>query len=317
MIKRFHLTDPNYNWLSSSFSLGDFKSLGSKTTKPFKGKQEVESPISDTDTCVHVPQSTAEPTVFACPQEGCVRVFHLSLEKCTKSLEKHSLFDLAKIGYQARLEEGVGVVPTITPELTESSSVTASEGWALRAAKKYYRFSSKQKEYLDEKFEIGNVTGRKLNGEFVARQMRRAQGEDGKRLFNVSEFLSHQQIGSYFSRSAAKFKGTPIDENDRDAYEEEINFATVRISALQNIELEHPITYDQYNICAMAANGTLKKLKLVMLQNMCKHLELDVPKKDIRTKVPYEKLLKETVNLSKRGSKLMCSSSNHNEAHKK
>ena len=266
--------------------------------------KDVESPISDTDTCVRLPQSTAEPIAFACPQEGCVRVFqrlsaldkHLSLEKCTKSLERYSLFDLAKIGYQSRLEEGVGVVPTITPELVESSSAKACEGWALRAAKKYYRFSSKQKEYLDKKFEIGRITGRKLNGEFVARQMRRAQDEDGKRLFNVSEFLSYQQISSYFSRRAAKLKGTPIDENDLDAYEEEINFDTVRISALQTIELEHPITYDQYNICAMVANDTLKKLKLVMLQNMCKYLELDVPKKDIRAKAPYEKLLKEAVN---------------------
>ena len=290
--------------MSSSFSLGDFKSLGSKATKPPKDDQEVENPISDADTCLHESQATAEPIAIACPQEGYVRVFqrlsalskHLSLEKCTKSLERHSLFDLAKIGYQSRLEEGVGVVPTITPELTESSSETACEGWALRAAKKSYRLSSKQKEYLDAKFEIGRVTGRKLNGEFVARQMRRAQGEDGKRLFNISEFLSHQQISSYFSRSAAKLKGTPIDENDQDAYEEEINFATVKISALQSIELEHPITYDQYNICIMAADDTLKKLKLVMLQNMCKQLELDVPKKQIRAKAPYEKLLKDAVN---------------------
>jgi hypothetical protein len=304
MIKGFHLTELNYNWLSSSFSLGDFKSLGSKTTKPSKDNPEVENPVADTDQSVRELQST-EPTTFACPKEGCVRVFqrlsaldkHLSLEKCTKSLERHSLFDLAKIGYQFRLEEGVGVVPTITPELTDcSSSETACEGWALRAAKKYYRFSSKQKEYLNAKFEIGRVTGRKLNGEFVARQMRRAQGQDGERLFNVSEFLSHQQISSYFSRRAAKLKGTPIDENDLCAYEEEINFATVRISALQTIELEHPITYDQYNICVMAADGTLKKLKLVLLQNMCKYLELDVPNKDIRAKAPYEKLLKEAVS---------------------
>ena len=250
--------------------------VGSKTAKPPKDDQEVENPISDDETCLLESQATAEPIAFACPQEGCVRVFqtlsaldkHLSLEKCTKSLERHSLFDLAKIGYQSRLEEGVGVVPTITPELTERSSETACEGRALRAAKKSYRFSSKQKEYLDAKFEIGRVTGRKLNREFVARQMRRAQGEDGKRLFNISQFLSHQQISSYFSRRAAKLKGTPFDENDQDAYEEEINFATVKISALQSIEWEHPITYDQYNICIMAADDTLKKLKLVMLQNM-------------------------------------------------
>ena len=200
---------------------------------------------------------------------------------------------MAKIGYQSKLEEGVGTVPTITPQFEKSSSGTATEGWALRAAKKYYRFSSKQKEYLDAKFEIGRVSGRKLNGEFVARQMRRAQGPDGMRLFGVSEFLSHQQINSYFSRLAAKQKEKPIDENDLAAFEEESNFAAARTAALQNINMEHPITYDQYNICNMVAHGTLKELKLFMLQSMCKDLELDVPTKDIRAKAPYIKLLSE------------------------
>ncbi|KXJ22480.1 hypothetical protein AC249_AIPGENE2547 [Exaiptasia diaphana] len=91
-----------------------------------------------------------------------------------------------------------------------------------------------------------------MNGETVAKKMRRAQGQDGQRLFKVSEFLSAQQINSYFSRRAAKDRqGTPVDENDIDAYQEENNFATSRLTALQTVELEHPITYDHYNICTM------------------------------------------------------------------
>ena len=249
-------------------------------------------------------QQSATPSVFTCPQEGCVRVFqrlssldkHLSLEKCTKALEKYSLLDLAKIGYQARLEDGVGTVPTLKADVVEGSNQIANEGWALRAAKKYHRFSEKQKEYLDAKFEIGRATGRKMNGELVSKQMRRAQGPDGGRLFVVSEFLSPQQITSYFSRRAAKDRlGAPIDDNDIDAYEEECNFAAARMTAVQTIVLEHPITYDHYDICSMVRDESLKKLKLLMLQNVCRSLELNVPKKDVRSKDLYMNLLKEAV----------------------
>ena len=48
-----------------------------------------------------------ETGIFSCPQDGCVRFFqrlsalekHMTLERCTKSLEKRSLLALAKIGY--------------------------------------------------------------------------------------------------------------------------------------------------------------------------------------------------------------------------
>ena len=46
--------------------------------------------------------------VYSCLQDGCVRVFqrlsalekHLSLERCTQSLERHSLMDLSENGIQ-------------------------------------------------------------------------------------------------------------------------------------------------------------------------------------------------------------------------
>jgi len=58
---------------------------------------------------------------FSCPKEGYVRVFHrfsslerhLSFERCSKSLERQSLLDLAKTQYASRLEEGVGKMPTL------------------------------------------------------------------------------------------------------------------------------------------------------------------------------------------------------------
>ena len=246
--------------------------------------------------------------MFSCPQDGCVKVFqrlsalekHISLEKCAKSLENHSLLDLAKIGYKSKLEEGVGTLPTMKATLTQQRSKspsTAKVGWALKTSTKSYHFNKKQKSYLDSKFEIGQTTGRKLNGELVAKQMRRAQDTDGTRLFKVCEFLMPQQINSYFSRQAAKTKQQlVVDECDVRAFEEENNFDVARKLAVSSMQLEHPIIHDQYNICFMAAHDSLKHLKVGMLQTICTRLELNVPEKPIRKKAPYLALLEEVVS---------------------
>ena len=46
-------------------------------------------------------------------------------EKCIGSLEKQTLLDLAKLGYQEILEEGVGVVPTLRVISTINKQGTA------------------------------------------------------------------------------------------------------------------------------------------------------------------------------------------------
>lgn len=293
------LSEPNYNWLDSSFSDGSFKSM----VKAGTHRKEAQEVITDSHSPDPVPATTDEQQcVFSCPQDGCVRVFkrhsalekHLLLEKCSKSLERYSLFDLAKLGYQSRLESGLSSVPTVMSDVAERRNVQESlnEGWALRATKKSYRFSEQQKKYLDAKFEIGRSTGRKLNGEVVARQMRRALDSDGKRLFTVNEFLSPQQISSYFSRLAAKHKrGEAVDDNDVMAYEEEGNLDDARTTVEHMVQLQHPICYDQFDICTMVANGSIEKLKLPLLQIICKGLELAVPAKDVRKKVVYLTLL--------------------------
>ena len=147
----------SYRWMGSTFSAGGFKSL-SKKQPTQTGSETTEKPkVSKTQEEIAGDETAA----FACPQDGCVRVFqrhsslekHLSSEKC-KSLEKRSLLDLAKITYKSALEEGVGTIPTLQP-VPESECRTdccKKEGWALKSTKKAYRFSEKQKAYLDAKF---------------------------------------------------------------------------------------------------------------------------------------------------------------------
>ena len=223
--------------------------------------------------------------VYSCPQDGCVRVFqrvsvlekHLSVEKCSRSAAKYSLIDFAKMGYKTHLEEGVGILPSLkAPGAHQEGHFVPNEGWALRAAKKAYRFSEKQKSltYLLAKFSIGQTTGRKLDAEVVAREMRRARGVDGVRLFQSSEFLTSLQVASFFSRQSATLQQKdPPDEADIRASQEEANFSAAK-EVVETIQLNHPLVYDQYNLCEMALSGNLKVLKLPMLQHLCEDLGL-------------------------------------------
>ena len=122
------------------------------------------------------------------------------------------------------------------------------------------------------------------------------KGSDGTQLFNVAEFLSPQQITSYFSSLAAKVRKQLPNDCDVQASEEEINFMMARNLALETISLQHPIVFDQFDICTMVKNDTLKKLKLDMLLSICQNLELNVPVPVIRQKAPYLTLLGEAVS---------------------
>ena len=201
--------------------------------------------------------------------------------------------DLAKMGYKSALEEGVGALPTLkTSSLSQDYPIAASkEGWALKAAKKAYRFSDKQKSYLLAKFRIGQTTGQKLDAEVVAREMRRARGADCLRLFQSSEFLTASQIASYFSRLNAAARQQDMDESDVQASQEETNFTSARDVVATASQIQHPITYDQFDLCMMAKDDTLKMLKLPMLQRVCEGLGLDVPQPPVRKRAPYMDLL--------------------------
>ena len=184
---------------------------GKKSTKPTTPEASTEEMQN-----VNPEESNKVAGVYSCPQDGCVRIFqrvsalekHLSLEKCSRSPDRHTVVDLAKMGYKSAPEEGVDVLPTLkTSTLSQDYPIaTAKEGWALRVVKKTYRFSDKQKSYLLAKCRIGQTTGPKINAEVVARKMRRARGADCLRLFQSSEFLTASQTTSYFSRLKGPLK---------------------------------------------------------------------------------------------------------------
>ena len=209
--------------------------------------------------------------------------------------------DLAKQQYASRLQEGVGILPTLQVAVAHhpsSQESSAKEGWALKEVKKPYRFSKNQKGYLEAKFNVGQASGRKLDGEVVAKEMRRARNEDGNRLFGESEFLSPQQISSYFARLAAKLRQKQLEVTDHDvrAAEDQTNFSALRASVLSSIQIRHPIVVDQYNVCDIVTSNKLSSLKLGLLQVLCTRLGLDVPVPPKRLKEPYRVLLQQLVS---------------------
>ena len=289
----------------NSFSPGDFQDvpLFDNTRSPVEDNPENtvqgEQSIASTD--------NEHAGLFSCPVEGCVSTFqrhcnlerHLHYGKCKFVEERHSLLDKAKILYAEKLQEGSSAQPFIAgSELSEHSVQALPQGWALRSTKKAARFSAKQKAYLDEKFKIGEQTGFKADPAQVAQDMRHAKHEDGSRRFTVDEFLAPQQIKSYFSRMAAKFRQGShevADEWDGQAVAEQDAYSSARAHILEECRLIHPITYDTYNLCELYARNKLTKLSVPILRIICSHFEMEIGNLPLRLKKPYVQLIEELV----------------------
>ena len=157
-----------------------------------------------------------------------------------------------------------------------------SQGRALRSSKKSTQFSEAQRWYLESKFKVGQETGLKLDPVDVVRDMRYAQNQQGAKLFTVDEFLTAQQIQSYFSRRASKLRHShsddPESEQDEDvmAAEEELLHENVHMVVLDEVALRHPIVFDVFNLCDMHGSGKLRQLSVAMLCSICEHFDIDV-----------------------------------------
>lgn len=131
--------------------------------------------------------------------------------------------------------------------------------------------------------------------------MRRARGESGARLFRIEEVVMPHQIAAFFSRLAVQSRHQvddgEIQEEDVNATVEESNFDDVRKNVDQNINLQHPIVFDQYDVCQLVHNKDLKKLTINMMERLCLKLGLATPNPSVRRWAPYEQALKEAVAL--------------------
>ena len=131
--------------------------------------------------------------------------------------------------------------------------------------------------------------------------MRYARDEAGNRRFTLDEFLTPQQVQSFFSRMAAKLrnKQEEVLEEDTTAAEDQTAFSSTRADILQKCQLTHPIVYDSFNLCNLyASNGLKTELSVSMLCLMCEYFDLDVCNIQGSRKAPYIELISSLVQTS-------------------
>ena len=260
---------------------------------------------------------TDDDTLFTCSEEGCVKTFqrfsslqkHLDGGKHNYVLERESFLDKAMLRYAENLESGAASIEEQgEEEIAEESDgmpLVVNMGWALKHTSTSRRLNKKQKEYLINLFLLGEQTGQKADPSEVSQSMRKARNKDGSLLFLSEEYLTSQQITGFFSRTAAKKSiQVPSDTNlvDED-YDDDLLSAMaekeleqMRRNILNEISIQHPITYESYNICEMAAASKLSKLSIAMLQDICRYYELDLLSIKQKRKKPYIDLLNELVS---------------------
>ena len=153
------------------------------------------------------------------------------------------------------------------------------------------------------KFQTGEQTGQKADPTSVSTVMRTAKDSNGERLFDSTEFLTSQQVASFFSRLASKrsLKDFAEAQSDEDEQQNEADQAVRQESQLQvlrnkvmsdsSIQHVHPIVYDAHNICELVKNLKLSIFSVKMLQDICSSFGLDVSKITVKRKKPYIDLL--------------------------
>ena len=87
-----------------------------------------------------------------------------------------------------------------------------------------------------------------------------------------------------------------VADDDIRASQEEINFDTARHDILSHLQQEHPIIYDQYDICFLARKGKLMSFKFGLLQSLCERFSLKTPVRKVGSETPYIALLEEMVS---------------------
>ncbi|KAK3715613.1 hypothetical protein QZH41_000987 [Actinostola sp. cb2023] len=233
---------------------------------------------SDTRGVVHEEQSdeehastTSGEMLFTCPEETCTKTFlrhssmmrHLDCGKHQCTLEHETLLDKAALEYAEQLEGHSTMVPVVSMASRGPSEHPQSMGWALKSSgSRRARFTQAQKSYLTAKFRLGEQTGHKADPASVSRSMMFAKDSSGSRLFTSDDFLTANQITSFFSRLASK-KSLADDQqqDDIEVAAHEAGIEEIVNEVMYELVPKHPIIFDVYNLCELASKRKLKIAK--------------------------------------------------------
>ena len=148
---------------------------------------------------------------FNCPETGCIKMFksnkelqrHVETGRHQFHAQKDTAYDTIKRNWAtACTSVRSSYVQAENGDLKATHYPTAEHSWALRKTKSSTRFSKHVKEHLLKLFLEGEKTGNKYDPSVVASSLKTTRAANGKKLFPQSDWLSSQQIASYFSRLA-------------------------------------------------------------------------------------------------------------------
>ncbi|XP_062597522.1 uncharacterized protein LOC134258948 [Saccostrea cucullata] len=160
-------------------------------------------------------------TGFHCPVENCTKQFstqravddHVLMGTCSfATKERLCVTEKAKYIYAEKImkmyptNKEPGLLPVTSVKDIKVRLPSLPSGWALKETKGRVVFTNQQKEFMKEKFNIGKTTGNKVDPFCAAEEMRLS----GK--FKRADFLSGQQISSYFSRLVQLDKKTSKED---------------------------------------------------------------------------------------------------------
>ena len=109
----------------------------------------------------------------------------------------------------------------------------------------------------------------------IVRDMQRAKGDSGVKLFHPSGYLTEQQITNFFSREPSRHKrhkDNGLDESDEEylqAAEEESALDNIRDIVYQKVSLPQPKSVCHCECYHLVQSDTAQKLSLAKLKEMC------------------------------------------------
>ena len=152
-------------------------------------------------------------------------------------------------------------------------------------------FSQNVRDYLTERFDLGEITGMKSNPSDVENHMRSARNERNEKRFTRDEWLTASQIKNLFSRLSAartkhgneKARVLMSEDEDLLAIAQDICDQELVHSILERLGVQNPIVYDVYNVCDYFKKDKLNVFSVKMLKSICKEFELPFKSKDLKS----------------------------------
>ena len=226
-------------------------------------------------------------SLFYCEEQGCVLAFrtyqevllHMHTGIHSTKQEKESSFNVIRKKWAVKVGDLQTIRETQASTSASEDLPTTSDdlhirqqGWALKATKKSTRFQEKVKDFLTEKFNEGVETGRKVDPMQVSTEMRHLTDETGNLVFSSQElWKTIRQITSFFARLSARQRqrqlGTSaaigeeihVEQTNIDMRDNETGRLEIRDLVFGQLDISHPITYRQYDLCGIAKQrGKLK-----------------------------------------------------------